>query len=413
MNVKNLFLAFSVILTSLMMACSDDDVSNPLYTVRLDAQAPEALQGRAFRWLEGRLVMTEINTGKKTEFSLPADAFSLDAGQYRVSIEGKISVSAQDGGQEECLQVRGSAENITVNKTDDVIRVDLVIYSSTSGFVFSEIYVTGDVGAGGTRVFFGDKFFKIYNNSDTVQYADGLALLESTLTCTFSFKYGNDPRKEGFAAQVVYVIPGNGTEYPVEPGESIVITDQAANHYSDSTRNQIDMSGADFEWYDPNDKVLDPDNGEVPNLEKWYSYSKTIWSPNVQANKAYALARIRTDKEDFLKNNYHDHDWDYTSTTGKTMYSKGYLIPNDWVLDAVNLCPKLEFNMLATSDVLDKSFISVSDAHNSPEKNGKSVQRKVAGQLPRKDGKGSYTALLDTNDSANDFVVDRVSYKKK
>lgn len=409
MNIKHLSFVSLIAFAALLPSCNDNDTAVPTCEIQLETRAPESLGNQTFTWVEGCLTMNEINTGQETSFPLPATALTLTAGQYMARIEGRISYTGTDG-KTDTLNVRGSRENITVTETNTVIRIDLVIYDIASSFVISEIYCTGSLDASGQSPILGEKFFKIYNNSDTVQYADGLALLESALTCTFAYTYTPDPRKDGFPAHTVYVIPGSGKEHPVQPGSFIVLVDQASDH-SAGNPNGIDMSKADFEWYDENDKVPDTDNPEVPNMEKWYSYSLTIWTPSYSSNRAYAIARILTDKEKFMQNYYHN-DWSYESLPGHIMYQKGYLVPNEWILDAVNLCPKTKFTMLATSETLDKSFVSISDNGISTELYGKSVQRRTAGELTDKDGR-IRRVLLDTNDSSNDFTVETVSYKKE
>lgn len=409
MNYKNLPFALFIASISMLVSCSENNEVQ-MYEAQVTTNAPTSLQGKEFVWTEGTLTMREMNTGKETSFALPTTTIhNLPAGQYTASIEGKISYADPTNGEAQTAGVRGSKENITIKEGNASFSIDLVIYNAASSFVFSEIYCTGSLNAKGTGGIVGDKFFKIYNNSNTVQYADGLALLECVLGCTDEYTYTPDPRVEGFASQVVYVVPGSGKDYPVQPGESFVITDQASNHTTGNT-NAIDMTKADFEWYDETDKGMDTDNPAVPNMDKWYSYSATIWTPNNQGNRAYALARIQTGSHSFLNNYWHEN-WAYVNT-GVTKYKKGFLVPNNWILDAVNLSPSINFRMLGTSAALDKSYVSISDAGNSKERFGKSAQRKTSGQLTTQDGKSTYTVLLDTNDSANDFTVATVSYKK-
>lgn len=403
MKLKNLFLMLLAVAAGAFVSCDKEEDTPKTYSAQLSFKAPSSIGDNSFTWKEGTLVMTEINTGKKTSFSV-SEAMTLsglEAGQYNAVIDGEITCAEND------LSVRGSKENITVD-TDVSFSIDLIVYNSQSTFVFSEIYCAGSLKADGSSGITGDKFFKIYNNSDTVQFADGIAILESVLGCVDKYTYTPDPRDEGFASQVVYVIPGDGTEHPVQPGEYIVITDQASNHNADNP-NAIDMSGADFEWFDDTEKSIDTDNPNVPNMDKWYSYSATIWTPNNQGNRAYAIARIECGKDAFLQDYYHE-DWSYENS-GITMYKKGYFVPNEWILDAVNLSPSSVFNMLGTSVSIDKGYVSISEQGSSKDRFGKSAQRKVSGETISKDGR-KYTVLLDTNDSASDFTVETVSYKK-
>ncbi|MEI3420939.1 MAG: DUF4876 domain-containing protein [Butyricimonas faecihominis] len=102
------------------------------------------------------------------------------------------------------------------------------------------------------------------------------------------------------AVQCVYAIPGNGKDYPVQPGESLLICDKAIDH-REANSNSFDLRNANFEWFDDNDKNPDIDNPQVTNLDKIYSYTKTTWSLHNQGLCAYAIARLQVDKETFLK----------------------------------------------------------------------------------------------------------------
>jgi len=205
-----------------------------------------------------------------------------------------------------------------------------------------------------------------------------------------------------FTAAAIYVIPGNGTEHPLAPGEQLVLADQGYD-FTQTKADAIDLSIADFEWYDETEKGMDPDIAEVPNLDKWYSYSATIWIPNNQANRAYAIARMGVSKDEFLANYYKEYH--YTATNGKEMTKKGYDVPVAWVLDAVNL-GNTGFERIATPAVLDRSYATTGIAGTDKTRFGRSFIRKVASST------GSYTVYQDTDDSANDFTFTTPSLKK-
>ena len=228
-----------------------------------------------------------------------------------------------------------------------------------------------------------DKYFVIYNNSSETVYADGVALLESTFGTTEKHQYNDNPQPmtTTFTAAAIYVIPGNGTEHPLAPGEQLVLADQGYD-FTQTKADAIDLSIADFEWYDETEKGMDPDIAEVPNLDKWYSYSATIWMPNNQANRAYAIARMGVSKDEFLANYYKEYH--YTATNGKEMTKKGYDVPVAWVLDAVNL-GNTGFERIATPAVLDSSYATTGIAGTDKTRFGRSFIRKVASST------GSYT----------------------
>ena len=71
----------------------------------------------------------------------------------------------------------------------------------------------------------------------------------------------------------MYAIPGNGKDYPVQPGKSLLICDKAIDH-REANSNSFDLSNADFEWYDDSDKNPDIDNPQVTNLDKSIAIQK-------------------------------------------------------------------------------------------------------------------------------------------
>ena len=418
MKGKKYLVYFSLVAATLLSSCSNsDDIAT--YSPTFELKAPSSIGTTSFTWKSGNLSMTEINTGNTTVVALPmAQIPTVTAGEYTITIEGEIEYntdSFDDNGNPTSITtlspVRGSKEGVTINNNGISLDIDLIVYNNNSSFVFSEIYVTGSLNVKGTSGIIGDKFFKIYNNSNKTQYADGIALLESVITTVDNFTYTPDFRNEGFASQVVYVIPGDGDNHPVEPGKYLLIADQASNHNA-TNGNALDMSESDFEWYDYTNKGTDTDNPQVENLDRWYSYSATIWTPSNQGNRSFAIAKIPVKKEDFLAegSKYYHSDWEYVNS-GVTKYKNGYLIPNSWVLDAVNLSPSTMFTKLATSVALDKSFVSISDTGSDVTRFGKSIIRKSAGQM--KDEKGNtFTLLTDTDNSKNDFTIGNVSLKK-
>ena len=120
----------------------------------------------------------------------------------------------------------------------------------------------------------GDQYVKIYNNTDHVLYADGVSLMESKFITVTKYDYTPDIMKEAMTVQAIYTIPGNGTDHPVQPGESLIICDTGMDHRV-ANPNSFDLSRADFEWYDESSVPahMDIDSPTVPNLDKYYCYT--------------------------------------------------------------------------------------------------------------------------------------------
>ena len=148
--------------------------------------------------------------------------------------------------------------------------------------------------------------------------------------------------------------------------------------------------------------MKDTDNPDVPNLDKWYSYSPTIWIASNQCNRSYALVRFPEGMtaEQYLAE--YDGTYKYiSSVTQKEMTgTKCYLVKYDWIIDGVNLCPVESWIQGALSTSVDASYAAISEAKTDKNRFGKKFVRKVAGVSA-----AGNTVLMDTNDSARDFEI--------
>ncbi len=110
-------------------------------------------------------------------------------------------------------------------------------------------------------------FFELYNNSDTTIYVDQMILGRAYSyissgpgsSCSARRTYRNDPL--GIWSRAFHQFPGNGTDYPVAPGQVITIALDAVDH-SVVHPSLPDLSQADFEL----EGTADTDNPDVPNM---------------------------------------------------------------------------------------------------------------------------------------------------
>ena len=239
------------------------------------------------------------------------------------------------------------------------------------------------------------QYIKIYNNSDSVLYADGLVILESAFKTSQKYDYTPDIMSRAMAVQCVYAIPGNGKDYPVQPGKSLLICDKAIDH-REANSNSFDLSNADFEWFDDSDKNPDIDNPQVTNLDKIYSYTKTTWSLHNQGLCAYAIARLQVDKNTFLTD--YTYKATYINVIGESQDKNAYQVPNAWIIDAVNISNKAQYAWNVVDASLDMGFTYCGEVALDKNRYNKSVRRKVLSTTP--DGR---KILKDTNNSTEDF----------
>lgn len=289
---------------------------------------------------------------------------------------------------------------------DRAISAEAMLVQSKSDFVLAEIFTPGTQTPEG-KMYLGDRYFVVFNNSDDTLYADGLVLLESKLKNSMNITLRPDFRNESFAADAIYRIPGNGTDNPVAPGGSLLIVDNALDHRK-ANPNSFDLSHADFEWYDQSTKpaISDVDNPDVPNLDKIFCYTLTIWIPNSQGNTSFALGRIPdTLSADEYLSQYKFH-YEYTNITSAgafDMEADTYLFPNDWIIDAVNLCPRTLYQWTVTAPSLDAGWTYVGETGTDKLRLGHSVRRKTFLE------EGGRRVLQDTNNSTDDFLPAQVA----
>ncbi len=230
-------------------------------------------------------------------------------------------------------------------------------------FVISEIYYNGAPSP--PPLYFHDQFTEIYNNSSETFYIDGWVIGDA------DYGYRDDP---DFMYSIhLYQFPGSGTDYPVEPGQTIVIAQDAENHLLKNSKS-LDLSQADFEYYNPLSN--DIDNPFVPNMiQIHHKYGiDFLYSTN---NDAIYLAKL--EPEDTLS--YGPFDL--------------IKVPKRRVIDGVEYKEDVtNYDLKRLSDDIDSGITG-----GLPRYQGKSVGRKVFREV---DG---FKILMDNNNSSIDFEV--------
>lgn len=389
-----------IALLTVVSSCSDDKDPVTYYDVAVSDILPSSLP-ETYTVASGSLTFKELNTGEVIAKTLPlTDGLSVPAGTYNV--EGRMTVRYDNGGVPAERSLRAVASQMVVS-ADKTVNLEWFFFNSENTLIFGEIFLSGTLNATGKTGLY-DSYFTIYNNTDQVQYADGLAICESKIVNSVNYEIVSPENfiDNNFTAQTVYVIPGGGTDVPVNPGEYIKIVDQAID-WNAQVPGAMDHTDADFEWYDEvtSGNVRDTDNPSVPNLDKWYSYSRTIWLPSQQCNRSYALVRFPDGMtpERFVMEQACVYT--YLGATGKEMTSEtNKLIKNEWIIDGVNLCPTEAWKRNSLTASVDMSYAAISGKNNDPDRYGKKFVRKKAGIST--DGN---VVLQDTDDSANDFEV--------
>ena len=178
------------------------------------------------------------------------------------------------------VNLNGYVSQIEVTATVSEPSVLTLSWSVPSSLVIRKVYNFGTQ-TNAKKVYNIDKYVEIFNNSDEVQYADGLWIAQAygSAVGAISTVYPDVETADVVYLERVVKLPGNGTEYPIEPSKSIVIAQNAKNHINpDVVTQTVDLSGADFECYVEGApaSMFPSDNASVPNIiEKYGATSST------------------------------------------------------------------------------------------------------------------------------------------
>ena len=377
----------------LLNACKKDDnngiPTEPL-SVTFHLQAPDKVAITQYATLT--LTLTELNKNEKVEkvyHNVSSSDFKLElsAGSYEVRAAG--SVNYTQSGTTATGEVAGFVSKIDIlTATTYTVPLSLKITPSGEGdFIIEEIFFTGTATPEGKQ-YFGDQYIKLYNPTNKVLYADGLVLADSEFLTVTKRDYTPNVMAEAFTAGSMVQIPGTGTQYPVQPGKSIVIAEQGINH-KENNPNSIDLSKADFESFYP-PKVKDVDGVGVTNNINLYG----VFIINNRGNRSYVIARF----PEGTATSTLQYNYEYKVGT-KLMQRQALKIPNNWIVDAVNLSTQSGFEWIVTAPSLDAGYTYVAKGEGDASRYGKSVRRKV---LSQNNGK---TVFKDTNNSTDDFEI--------
>ena len=275
-----------------------------------------------------------------------------------------------------------------------------------------------------------DQYITIYNPSKQTLYLDSLAIVTNQIDprVIFEFAPGDNFVNSYYGVNSIMCFPGKGHDYPVKPGQTIVIANHAIDHAKDYEKylddngenlkeyegidQFLDLSKADFEWSPGTDKNNNPN---VPDLmpitpgRAMSTISEAVglalvrlpWSPATFAQ--YEKRNAEADKKAKVKNPVH-----YINVTNTDFADFiAVEIPFNNVIDCMTICPRKRFLMKPSK--LDKGFLGVTE-ENFSSYNNENLLKVMGLSLQRKfDGKG----FVDTDNTTTDFEVKPASLSRK
>lgn len=376
----------------LLPACSDEK-EPAMSELTLSLTMPEGVDASSLTDVE--LTVRNVSSGETQKYNT-TDNIQLRPGLYDLGYSASFMLP--NGVKS---RITGAMTSVEIAAGVNTVPFTLYANIDTDDFVIAEVFFTGTLQPTGTQ-YMADQYVKLYNNTDHVLYADGITLFESKFLTSSKYDYTPSLLPTDVSVQALYTVPGSGHDHPVQPGEYFTICDAGIDHRS-VCPNSFSLTGADFEWYDETSNPRFPDtDSPMPNLDKWYCYTNTIFSLHNRGFRAFGIARIPVGKEEYLSNYRYDYTYNMVLPSGTyTMNGDAYRIPNEWVTDVVNCCVESEFQWCVTSPALDMGWTYCGKVNMDKNRYFKSVRRKVL--YLREDGT---PVLQDTNNSTNDFNAD-------
>lgn len=297
-------------------------------------------------------------------------AAGLLSGKYLLSVERimsesemeSISGTSASGYKLVNKEVR-NIELIAGDNTPILIRLD--VQAGVTPLVISEIYACGPPGAG---LYYHDKYLEVYNQSDSVIYLDGIIVAVIYSSSYLGLNYRDDPLY--VHSKSIWMFPGSGNEYPIQPGEFFVCAEDAIDHRINAS-SSVDLSASAFEFY--KDDAPDIDNPGIPNMIRIYQDSGNDWLIGGEKG-ALAIAKFPADS--------------------LIPYNDEFLIPYSAVLDAVEyMKDPTRLDLKTVNPGLDAGSAGGIQFYT-----GKSMERKKVTSTPR-------IILRDENNSSFDFEI--------
>ncbi|MEJ5145099.1 DUF4876 domain-containing protein [Sphingobacterium sp. MYb388] len=352
-------------------------------------------------------------------------------GKYDIQVSKRFSSEAyelafgQSSENEVTFNAAATSYRIGIS-AGSVTNLSLILRQSVTGdWVIKQLYYAGSdlYKAASLR----DNFFEIYNNSDKVLYADSLCMMfvYGRLSTTYraadkllesgQFDWTkaagtapapNNANTDYLYAQAIYMFPGDGKTYAVQPGQGIIVARSAINHKAPFTNKNgkvyqvsrpdltVDLSIADFEVITTpyleegeSGSLIDIPTAGKKSLIVIQKFGKTMMMDNI-GRIGYALFKAPADIHSWPKY----AEVKESTIEGKTLYTQ---VPKKYIIDAVETQPNTADRRLPKklSAELDAGFTySPLGSYSS-----QAVIRKI------KEVRNGRRILEDTNNSSNDF----------
>ena len=386
----------------LLVACVDVRNANPyedaVNVLTLTMVYPEGLEGADKAGLN--VVVEDMNTGSRYSQVTASDGtatFTLPNGLYRINVSGRSDIGI----------FNGTADKVVVSGGDLAFNIAMS-YSKPGSIVIKELYCGGCKKLPQEGNYQADQYFILHNNHYEVQYLDSLCFgtLSPNNATGANYFVSKDPStgENVFpdyipVIQAVWQFPGDGDDFPLQPGEDAVVCVRGAIDHSQQYPLSVNLNRPDyFVCYNvtyfwnptyhpaPGDQISDTRIVDVViKTGQANAYTLSISSPTLAIFKARGISI-----QDFTQS-----EENVIAVPGSSV-DRVVKVPYEWVLDAVEVFDgRSTNNEKRLGPLADAGFVTLTDIYM-----GRSLMRYVDEEATAVSG---YEILADTNNSSNDF----------
>ena len=379
----------------LAASCADirhvDPYEEGLYVLTVTPDWPESNPERS----GAEVRVDDMNTGSRYVSKTDAEGlatFTLPNGLYRVTLSGRSGSDV----------FNASADKIALSGSNLTLKLKLSI-SKAGSIVIKELYCGGCKKLPQEGDYQADQYFILHNNDYQVQYLDSLCFgTLSPYNSTGSNPWlSEDGQLPDFLPiiQAVWQFPGDGDDFPLQPGEDAVVCLRGAIDHAAQYPLSVNLNKPGyFVCYNStyfNNTAYHPAPGNLISQDRYLdvviktgkanAYTMSLSSPAMVIFRAKGMSI-----QDFVL-----VPENVTPVPGSAV-DNVVKVPYEWVLDALEVFDGSSASNQKRLDAsVDAGYVLQSETFL-----GHSLMRRVDEEASATAG---YEILADTNNSLNDF----------
>ena len=398
--MKRIIYILSIVLAA--VSCADIRHVNPyeeglhvLTVVPKSSENFEHAPGKGLDITGAEVRVEDMNTGSRYVSQTGADGtatFTLPNGLYRVTLSGR------DGSD----VFNASADKVVISDSDYTLGLTLSI-SKAGSIVIKELYCGGCKKLPQEGDYQADQYFILHNNDYQVQYLDGICFgtlspYNSTGANPWISEDGQLPEFIPLI-QAVWQFPGDGDDFPLQPGEDAVVCLRGAIDHAAQYPLSVNLNRPDyFVCYNStyfNNTAYHPAPGNLISQDRYLDVVIKTGKANAYTMSLSSPAVVIFRAEGITIQDYVLIPENVTPVPGSAV-DNVVKVPYEWVLDAMEVFDgRSASNQKRLAASVDAGYVSLSDTFL-----GHTLMRHVDEEATAQAG---YEILTDTNNSLNDF----------